>query len=77
MALFECLPLSLKPGNNRLSRLCSSQAVDERSVAQQYDHRDAANAKTACQGGAILGIQLHDSRSAGDSFRNCPHRRRE
>ena len=71
------LPLSAKPRENRLHRLCSGQLVGHLAAQQQHNDRDAAYRKASRQGLVILGIYLHHYRLAGNFFGNSSHRRCE
>ncbi len=73
----KSLPVPVEPGNNRFRRLCAGQLLDDFSISQQHDDRDAAYAETGCQCRILLGIYLHHCRFAGKSFSNCSHRRCE
>lgn len=73
----QWLLLPVKPGKDRLNRLCPGQLGDDPAATQDHDDRNAAHGKTARQGRIITGIDLHHCRLAGDFFGNCPHRRCE
>jgi len=67
----------VKPAKNRFCRLRPGQLSDHLASPQQHDDRDAAHSEAGCNCRVILGINLHYCRLAGNSFRNCPHRRCE
>jgi hypothetical protein len=69
--------LPLKPGHDRIGRLCAGYLVHHLPFLQKIKDRYPPHCKPRRQLPVLLGIDLDHCGTSCELFRHCPHRRCE